>query len=80
EVILNEGLEKIGAEAFYHKNIESITIPGSVKEIGERAFLGCRNLEEVILNEGLEKIGVRAFLNTKIESITIPDSVKEIGD
>ncbi|AUW37073.1 hypothetical protein C1937_01235 [Metamycoplasma hominis] len=80
EVILNEGLKKIGAWAFSNTNIESITIPGSVKEIGEGAFLGCKKLEEVILNEGLEKIGAEAFLNTKIESITIPGSVKEIGD
>ncbi|OKL23709.1 hypothetical protein BRO50_01270, partial [Metamycoplasma hominis] len=38
EVFLNEGLEKIGAEAFSSAKIESITIPGSVKEIGESAF------------------------------------------
>ncbi|RAW47461.1 leucine-rich repeat domain-containing protein, partial [Metamycoplasma hominis] len=50
KVILNEGLEKIGAEAFRDTNIESITIPGSVKEIGERAFYGCIYLKEVILN------------------------------
>ncbi|WP_220149513.1 leucine-rich repeat domain-containing protein, partial [Metamycoplasma hominis] len=80
EVILNEGLEKIGALAFYDTNIESITIPGSVKEIGEGAFSGCTNLKEVILNEGLEKIGALAFYDTNIESITIPGSVKEIGD
>ncbi|OKL23691.1 hypothetical protein BRO51_01285, partial [Metamycoplasma hominis] len=48
EVILNEGLEKIGAETFYDTKIESITIPGSVKEIGESAFYGCENLKEVI--------------------------------
>ncbi|AKJ52510.1 leucine-rich repeat protein [Metamycoplasma hominis] len=80
EVILNEGLEKIGAEAFKYTNIESITIPGSVKEIGERAFFGCQNLNEVILNEGLEKIGAEAFYHTSIESITIPGSVKEIDE
>ncbi|MGC7153957.1 leucine-rich repeat protein [Metamycoplasma hominis] len=79
EVILNEGLEKIGAAAFRSTKIESITIPGSVKEIGRRAFSGCTNLEEVSLNEGLEKIGDEAFSNTNIESIIIPDSVKEIG-
>ncbi|MGC7160760.1 leucine-rich repeat protein [Metamycoplasma hominis] len=79
EVILNEGLEKIGDEAFSSTKIESITIPGSVKEIGRRAFSGCANLEEVSLNEGLEKIGDEAFSNTNIESIIIPDSVKEIG-
>ncbi|RBI34055.1 leucine-rich repeat domain-containing protein, partial [Metamycoplasma hominis] len=41
--------------------MESITIPGSVKEIGESAFSGCENLKEVILNEGLERIGDYAF-------------------
>ncbi|QKX41078.1 leucine-rich repeat domain-containing protein [Metamycoplasma hominis] len=79
EVSLNEGLEKIGAEAFSNTNIESIIIPDSVKEIGQRAFSSCINLEEVSLNEGLEKIGAEAFSNTNIESIIIPDSVKEIG-
>ncbi|QKX39421.1 leucine-rich repeat domain-containing protein [Metamycoplasma hominis] len=79
KVILNEGLEKIGACAFSYTNIESITIPDTVKEIGESAFSGCTNLKEVILNEGLEKIGAKAFLDTNIESITIPGSVKEIG-
>ncbi|WP_049385222.1 leucine-rich repeat protein, partial [Metamycoplasma hominis] len=44
-----------------YTNIKSITIPGSVKEIGERAFSDCTNLEELILNEGLEKIGDSAF-------------------
>ncbi|WP_373888030.1 leucine-rich repeat domain-containing protein, partial [Metamycoplasma hominis] len=80
EVILNEGLEKIGAEAFWDAGIKSITIPGSVKEIGESAFSNCENLKEVILNEGLEKIGAETFYDTKIESITIPGSVKEIGE
>ncbi|RBI46855.1 hypothetical protein DRW55_01320, partial [Metamycoplasma hominis] len=38
------------------KNIESITIPGSIKEIGAGAICRWKNLKEVILNEGLEKI------------------------
>ncbi|WP_371937970.1 leucine-rich repeat protein, partial [Metamycoplasma hominis] len=37
--------------------MESITIPGSIKEIDKGAFSWCTNLKEVILNEGLEKIG-----------------------
>ncbi|RAW47480.1 hypothetical protein DQW92_01275, partial [Metamycoplasma hominis] len=58
---------------------ESITIPSTVKEIGESAFSSCKNLKKVILNEGLEKIGDEAFYNTNIESITIPASVKKFG-
>ncbi|MGC7178419.1 leucine-rich repeat domain-containing protein [Metamycoplasma hominis] len=65
---------------FFNSVIQSVTIPGSVKEIGESAFSGCRNIKEVFLNEGLEKIGTGVFSNTNIESISIPGSVKEIGE
>ncbi|WP_203282123.1 leucine-rich repeat domain-containing protein [Metamycoplasma hominis] len=80
EIVLNEGLKKIGDWAFSGTNIKSITIPGSVKEIGDSAFFGCSNLKEVILNEGLEKIGYEAFRDTNIDSISIPSSVKEIEE
>ncbi|WP_181819071.1 leucine-rich repeat domain-containing protein, partial [Metamycoplasma hominis] len=63
--------------AYLDKKATKVTIPGSVKEIGESAFSDCKNLKEVILNEGLEKIGAWAFFNTNIKSITIPGSVKE---
>ncbi|RBI34029.1 hypothetical protein DRZ74_01315 [Metamycoplasma hominis] len=65
--------------AYLDKEATKVTIPDSVKEIGDYSFYGCKNLKEVFLNEGLEEIGARAFKYTKIESITIPDSVKEIG-
>ncbi|WP_373929267.1 leucine-rich repeat protein, partial [Metamycoplasma hominis] len=41
--------------------MESITIPGSVKEIDKSTFSGCGILKEVILNEGLERIGAETF-------------------
>ena len=66
--------------AYLDKKTTKVTIPSSVKEIGEWAFSDCANLKEVILNEGLEKIGTGVFSNTNIESITIPDSVEEIGE
>ncbi|RCJ00328.1 leucine-rich repeat domain-containing protein, partial [Metamycoplasma hominis] len=66
--------------AYLDKKTTKVTIPGSVKEIGERAFSDCKNLKEVILNEGLEKIGAAAFRTIRIKSINIPGSVKEIGE
>ncbi|MGC7155995.1 leucine-rich repeat protein [Metamycoplasma hominis] len=46
-----------------YTNIKSITIPSSVKEIGERAFSDCTNLEEVTYigdasNINWENIGI----------------------
>ena len=48
EIILPEGLEKIGEGCFEGSGLEEITIPKSVKTIEGRvfygAFSGCRNL------------------------------------
>ena len=43
DVIIPEGVTKIGNSAFYGcANLTSVTIPGSVKEIDKRVFQGCR--------------------------------------
>ncbi|WP_413540338.1 leucine-rich repeat domain-containing protein [Metamycoplasma hominis] len=39
EVVLNEGIERIGSNAFGNSSLEVVTIPNSVKEIGTNAFL-----------------------------------------
>jgi len=81
EVVLNEGLQKIGDKSFaLCRSLESISLPSSVIEIGARAFGGCTNLRAVVLNEGLVKIRNNAFDEcNSLESITIPSSVIQIG-
>ena len=80
QVVLSEGLEIIGPYSFYEcKSLKSITIPSSVKEVGEGAFYQCDSLGQVVLCEGLEKIGGDAFCFChSLKSITIPASVKKI--
>ena len=75
-----EGTTKIATRAFEScHNLDQVTIPDSVKEIGNNAFAGTK-LTSITLPEGLEIIGNEAFINTPIESIVIPDSVKVIGN
>lgn len=62
-------------------NIESITIPDTVKILGNEAFLDCAYLTEVKLgaNSQLEEIGRDTFKNcTSLKEITIPKSVTTI--
>ncbi len=61
------------------KNLKRITIPGSVKCIGDMVFANNSTIEEVIIEEGLEIIGNRAFYWSRIENITLPQSLKIIG-
>lgn len=81
EVILNEGLRKIGDDAFADcTSLERITFPSTVLEIDENAFFGCTRLREVVLNEGITQIGKHAFHGcSSLEVITLPSTLNEIG-
>ena len=81
-VVVPDGVTAIGIEAFRScKEMSSINIPGSVKEIRDYAFDYCTGLTAVDLPGSLIKIGTGAFNSCiGLISINIPGSVKEIGD
>ena len=55
-VEIPNGVEKIGNRAFHNKNmIKNITIPGSVKEIGN-SFNYCSGLTSITIPNSVEKI------------------------
>lgn len=61
-------------------DIQAVIIPDTVKEIGARAFYGCKDIKTANLPEGLEKIGQYAFGECEaLEEITIPSTLKEVG-
>ena len=82
EIILYEGLQKIGDGAFPGCiSLQSIKLPSTVTEIGDHAFNGCWYLREVTLNEGLQKIGEDTFRGcSSLESVTLPSTVVDIDD
>ena len=60
--------------------ISGITLPPTIKEIGNRA-IDCRYLKYLTLNDGLEVIKDFAInCGDVLETLVIPDSVKYIGD
>ncbi len=78
----NSRLETIGNYAFESCKFSSITIPASVKTIGEGALSYCDFLQSIIFEKGiqLERIERSTFSsNPSLTSITIPASVKSIG-
>ena len=79
KVTLEDGIKKISYGMFKETAIKSITIPGSVKNIGERAFANCKKLQKATINEGVKKISKDAFSNTALEEITIPSTVTQLG-
>ena len=60
-------------------NLRLVSFRGSVREIQERTFSGCYELEQVLIPAGLEKIGVEAFYEcTNLKHVVLPSTVKEI--
>ena len=84
ELVIPEGVEKIGRGVFYgYKKLTKAVIPSTVKSIGEVAFRKCENLQNVTFAEGskLEFIGAYSFCECKsLSSISLPQTVTEIGD
>ncbi|MBD5356991.1 MAG: leucine-rich repeat protein, partial [Bacteroides sp.] len=59
----------------------SVSIPNSVRVIGDRAFSGCRSLQSVSIPDSVTAIGNNAFSECKsLQSVSIPDSVTAIGN
>ena len=70
----------IGGEAFLDWGLTSITIPSSVKSIGESAFGDCSSLTSITIPSSVKSIGDCAFeFCSRLTSINIPSSVKSIG-
>lgn len=80
-LIIPNGVTKIGKLAFVGFKIKSVKIPDSVTSIGYAAFSGCSELTSVTIGNSVTDIGRQAFMNCpKLTSITIPNSVINIGE
>ena len=81
EVVLPEGLEKIGSFCFKDcHSLERVILPSTVKKIDSWAFSGCWRLTQLELPEGLESLGHDVFKGCRrLGRIRIPSTIKEIG-
>ena len=79
-LVVPNTVEKIPGGVFNGRGIISLTIPNSVKVIGEKAFENCEKLTLVSFGNSVDSIGHRAFANCNaLESIELPNSLKTIS-
>ena len=76
-----DGTVIIEGNAFeYAKRLTEVTLPDSVEEIGDKAFLYCEGLTALPLGKGLKIIGGQAFGYCRsLTEVTIPDHVEELS-
>lgn len=75
-------VEVLAQETFRdHTFLSSVSLPETLREIQEMAFLGCSTLQEVTLPQGLSRIGAYAFAECNaLTRVYLPASVTEIAD
>ncbi len=71
----------IDSNAFsYWEELESVSLPSTIRTIGNSAFAYCTKLTEITLPSSLERIEANAFVNcSALEEITIPTRLKYCG-
>lgn len=76
-----QGVEEIIGGAFTNREIYSITLPSSLKVIGNDAFHGCFDLSTIQIPEGVVSIGENAFFSSpNLNTIQLPESLMSIGE
>ena len=71
---------EIGSYAFYNNNkLLEVTLPETIKAIGDGAFSYCSRLYKINIPSQCETIGAYVMMNTDIEEITLPASITDIG-
>lgn len=81
DVVLPDGITKVGGAFSGYKYLRSIKIPDSVTSLANNVFHNCTALESVVLPSGITQIPTYAFNNCQsLTSIVIPDSVTYMAD
>lgn len=80
-LVFKDGTRGIADSAFLASNLESVTIPDSVKNTGVAVFNKCKSLKSVTIGNGLESINKETFSDcTSLTDVTIGNNVTSIGD
>ena len=79
DLVIPDGITKIGVQAYYLCDVKSLTIPSSVKSIGNSAFNGCKRLNNLVIPEGVEVLGQNAFYNCPIDTLYLPSTLASVG-
>ena len=78
-IVLPEGLTRIGYAAFNESGLERVEIPASINNWDSYIFGNSQKLKEVVLREGMTQIPYDIFSNCfALEKVNIPSTVQSI--
>ena len=79
DVMIPQGVKDLLCGAFSNDNVDTITVPGSIKSIAPLVFTSLKSLKQATLLSGVEEIEESAFLGcTSLEAVYLPESLIKI--
>ena len=81
-VVIAPGCTAIADYAFCgHRNLESVTLPDTLRTIGQWAFAHCTGLKEIKIPDSVVGIGTGAFAECiRLQRIQLPEKLSQIHD
>ena len=81
-VVIDEGVERINGAIFQNcDKLTAVSLPSTLKGIGDYSFGGCDSLNSLALPNSVSEIGRQAFLNcTNLVSVNMPERLVVLGD
>ena len=77
--VIPEGTTRLRDGVFsYARNISAMTIPSSVREIGD-AFLKGTGIKSITIPDSVESIGNTCFMDSELQEATLSNSLSTIG-
>ncbi len=61
-----------------HSEISSVTLPGTLTDIGGFVFDGCASLQEITLPDGISTLWQYAFVRSSLTRIVLPQALKSL--
>ena len=79
-IVVQEGITGLIGACFYGmSNVTEVSLPSTLKTIGQSCFSGCSLITTLLLPEGLETLQGGCFYNCSgLTELTLPSSLKEI--
>lgn len=80
KIAVQEGITGLIGACFYGmSNVTEVSLPSTLKTIGQSCFSGCSLITTLLLPEGLETLQGGCFYNCSgLTELTLPSSLKEI--
>lgn len=78
-IVFPDSITNMGEGAFMSSGLTSVTVPASIKTIGQYTFSNCTQLTSAVMNEGVEEICYRAFSYcAHLSIVSLPNSLTSI--